>query len=553
VRGLLASLVALVAAGATAATATADTDSSRSIATTAPAFRQTIGVNAAASWLDTPYGDWTNVLARLREMGATNIRTGAVISTNDGWNRAVWGRLNQAVDVGIRLNLMIDFNCSMGRSIDPCIDAIRTRVPASGVASVEYPNEYDNAKDPAWASKLRDWGRQIYTKMKANPATRGIQVVGPSLVGKTAPSILGDLSAYMDAGNLHPYTGGLSPTPEHMALERLRMAATSGAKPLVATEAGFHTVLTSTGAFAGTDEPTAANYTVRTFLEHFIDGIQRTYIFQLFDHRSDPSNPELNFGLLRNDGTPRKAFYAVKNLMSMVGAQGPSKLAALPYAVQGDTSDLRHFVLQQGDGSHLLVLWRTASVWNRGTKQRIAVDPRRLTVSLPTASSVEVGDPLAGPGFLPTPLAGGSATVSLAGDPLVLRVRSTPGSSANPTASRAGPGAGAAAGSGRSLSTARRDARRPRLTRLRVRRVGRRYVATFRVSEPVTAGARVERRRAGSPRRFRILRRITGKALKGGRRTVRLGRLRPGRHRVVITVRDAAGNDRRVTQGFRVR
>jgi hypothetical protein len=91
------------------------------------------------------------------------------------------------------------------------------------------------------------------------------------------------------------------------------------------------------------------------------------------------------------------------------------------------------------------------------------------------------------------------------------------------------------------------------VTRLRVRRVGRRYVASFRVSEPVTAGARVQRRRAGSPLRYRTLRRVTGKAMKGGRRTVRLGRLKAGRHRVVITVRDAAGNTRRVTRRFRVR
>jgi hypothetical protein len=53
--------------------------------------------------------------------------------------------------------------------------------------------------------------------------------------------------------------------------------------------------------------------------------------------------------------------------------------------------------------------------------------------------------------------------------------------------------------------------------------------------------------------RFRTLRRISGKALKGGRRTVRLGRLRAGRHRVVLTVRDASGNTRRVVRRFRVR
>ena len=423
-RGLLVLLVALTAGAATATTASADTSWTESKTTTASAFRQSIGVNAAPSWFNTPYGDWTTVLSRIREMGATNIRASALISTNDGWNRAVWGRLNDAVNAGIRLNLIVGMDCSMGGPIDACIDAIRTRVPASGVASVEWPNEYDISKDPNWASNLANWGRQIYTKMKADPATRGIQVVGPSLVGKTAPSTLGDQSAYLDAGNLHPYTGGLSPTPAHMASERLRMSAVSASKPLVATEAGFHTVLSTTGAFAGTDEPTGANYTVRTFLEHFLSGVQRTYIFQLLDPRLDPLDPEQNFGLLRYDGTPRKAFNAVKNLMTIVGTQAPSKLAALPYGIQGDTTDLRHFAVQQTDGTFLLFLWRTASVWNRDTKQRIAVAPKRLSVWLPTAAGAEVANPLAGTGMWPLALDGSRrTTVDVAGDPLVLRVR----------------------------------------------------------------------------------------------------------------------------------
>jgi hypothetical protein len=421
----MGSLVAVAVSAAMAAPATADTSWTESRTATAPAFRQTIGVNAAPSWFNTPYGDWTTVLSRIRELGAMNIRASAQISTNDGWNRAVWGRMNEAIAAGIRLNLLVDFDCSMGGPIDPCIDAIRTRVPASGVASVEWPNEYDISGDTAWASKLAAWGRSIYTKMKADPATRGIQVVGPSLVGKYAPSTLGDLSAYMDAGNLHPYTGGLSPSPQHMSSERLRMAAVSGRKPLVATEAGFHTVLSSTGAFAPTDEPTAANYTVRTFLEHFASGVERTYLFQLLDPRLNAFDPEANFGLLRNDGTPRQAFHAVKNLMAMVGTQRPSKLVALPYQIGGDTADLRHVVVQQADGQYLLFLWRTASVWNRDTKQRITVAPKRMSVWLPTASGVEVGTPLSGTGMFPVRIDAASrrAAVDVGGSPLVLRIR----------------------------------------------------------------------------------------------------------------------------------
>jgi hypothetical protein len=547
VRGLLACAVALGASGASAATATADTNSTQATATTAPAFRQTIGVNAAPSWLDSPYGEWPRIISRIREMGATNIRAVAPISTNEGWNRAVWGRINDAVEAGLKFNFLLSYDCSMGGPVDRCIEALRTRVPGSGVVSVEWPNEPDHEKDPNWVAKVTTWGRAIHASMKGHPATRGIPILGPSLVAPEAPSVLGDQSALVDVGNLHPYTGGLSPSPEHMLRERVRMAAVTGNKPLVATEAGFHTVMSSTGGFKPVDEGVSAVYTVRTFLEHFVSGIQKTYVFQLQDHRPEPTNPEMNFGLLRHDGSPRPAFTAVKNLMGMVGTQGPSRPAALSYSIAGDTSDLRQLVLHKGDGTHLVVLWRTASIWNRDAKQRVGVAPRRLTVSLPGAASAEVGNPVAGPGMLPVRLDGGRATVELAGDPIVLQVRGAAGG-AGPAG---GPG-GSAAGGGHGSSAARLDATKPRIRGLRIRRKGRRHVATFRVSEAVRAGARVDRRRSGS-RRFRTLRRVTGKALKGGRRTVVLGRLKAGRHRAVITVSDAAGNSVRATRGFRVR
>ena len=73
--------------------------------------------------VEAPTGEWMKIIG-----GATNIRASALISTNDGWNRAVWGRLNEAVAAGIRLNLIVGLDCSMVGAIDPCIDAIRTRV-----------------------------------------------------------------------------------------------------------------------------------------------------------------------------------------------------------------------------------------------------------------------------------------------------------------------------------------------------------------------------------------------------------------------------------------
>jgi hypothetical protein len=213
---------------------------------------------------------------------------------------------------------------------------------------------------------------------------RGIKVLGPALVDPRSRAALGNQSAWLDRGNIHPYTGASSPTPEHIFSEYALGSRVSGSKPVVASEAGFHTSLVATtGDQPAADEPTAAVYSVRTVLENFVDGIERTYFFELINPFNDPFNSQANYGLLRNDFSPKPAFTALKNLLAMLGTSRPATPAPLPFTLAGDTSDLRRLVLQQADGSHLLILWRTASVWNRDTKQRLAVAPKRYTVTVP--------------------------------------------------------------------------------------------------------------------------------------------------------------------------
>ena len=315
----------------------------------------------------------------------------------------------------------------MGGPIDPCIEAIRTRVPASGVASVEWPNEHDISKDPAWAPKLAAWGRDIYTKMKADPATRGIQVVGPWLVPRRPPARSATcLPTWMRATCTRTRVSCPARRRERMTSERLRMASVSGSKPLVATEAEVHSVLSATGSLRGhgrdrggqLHRPSPSSSTSSAASSGRTSSSCRT---------TSATRPVsgVQLGLLRHDGTPRPAFTAVKNLMALVGTKGPSKLASLPYGISGDTSDLRHFAVAQADGSYLLFLWRTASVWNRDLKQRIAVPAKRLSLSLPTASAAAVGTPLAGTAMFPMAIDAASRRtwIDVAGVPLVVRVR----------------------------------------------------------------------------------------------------------------------------------
>jgi hypothetical protein len=557
VLGVFACATALSAAAASPARGAAAEDALTTTASAAT-FRDSVGVNAGNTWLDTNYGDWDRVNATLRELGVRHIRATLVITDNWGWNRYVYGLLQKSARAGIRFNLLVPFGCAPDGTMDPCLQALKTRVPLDSVESVEWPNEHDISGDPNWVSALSAWGRELYTKMKADAALQRIKVLGPSLVHPRSRSALGDQSAFLDRGNLHPYTGATSPRPDHMASERQLASLVSRDKPLVATEAGFHTSFAvPNGGHPPANERTAAVYTVRTALEHYISGIERTYIFQLLDWRNAPTDPDSNFGLLRHDWSPKPAFTALKNLLTMAGTTGPGNVSRLPYSLDGDTSDVRRLVLQKGDGSHLLILWRTASVYDRDNRQDLVVVPKRYTLTLPSAVNAEVGDPIHSDGFMPVGIDGAGRTVlDLGADPLVLRVRS-PGlgapADAVPAAGRGGAGPTVpAAQPPAATAQAAVDSRRPRVSRLRIRRVRRRYVAVFRLSEAARVVTRVDRARRGSRRtRFRTLKRLTPRQLRAGARRLSLGRLSRGRHRLVLTVRDAAGNRDGVARTFR--
>lgn len=100
------------------------------------------------------------------------------------------------------------------------------------------------------------------------------------------------------------------------------MGPVSGAKPVWATEAGFHTALRARTGQPPLSERVGAVYLERTFLEHFAMGVGRTYAYELVDEKPDPAGrePEWHFGLLRNDFSPKPAFTALRNLLAVVGS-----------------------------------------------------------------------------------------------------------------------------------------------------------------------------------------------------------------------------------------
>jgi hypothetical protein len=509
-------------------------------AQSARAFGDSVGINAHLYWDDTSYAHFETIQARLRELGVRYIRDGICDACAGGI-----ARLKRLAAIGIRANVIVGDLPGGVPKMQANLDAIRTQVKGA-IASIEAPNEPDVSGDPLWLEHTRAYQRELYARVKGTPAIADIPVLGPAVVWSRAA--VGDLSSYLDQGNFHPYPGGRPPF-YNIVSERQLTAHIAAAKPITATEAGYHADLSQTG-HPGTSERATALYIPRLALEGFSLGVQRTYVYQLADtwtpaqaQARGVSLMENSFGLLRSDLSPKPAFLALRNLLNATGA-GSAPVAApggLRYGLEGAGPDVRRLLLRLADGSFALVLWRGVSVWDPDTKRDIAPAANRLTVVLGERMALARRfDPVASAQARARWEEPRRIPVELGGAPIVLRL--TPPAAAPPPAR------------GRRLTRGR-----PRLGMTRKRqRLRRRLVIRVRCAAPcrwVTARGTlaVQRRRARRPRRFRLgpVRRPVraGKATLGlkvpkrarvkARRALRQGRR--VRVRVTVTGRSRSG------------
>jgi hypothetical protein len=427
--GMRAALAGLLAAGACSIAfvpaASADVVPPRS----APAFRDSVGVVTHIVYYDTAYGDWDRVVARLDELGVRHLREGIYANPTPQWRD--WNeRYYQAVELAAAHGIRFTFGLNPpGRgtgTVDQLLRVIGGRLRTAAEA-LEAPNEMDKyVGGPTWPSVLSAYGRELHRKAKASRSLRSLPILGPSFATPEGPQLVGDQRAWLDVGNIHPYTGGLSPHPKYVKAELARAGVTAPNKPVWATEAGFHNAMRSPEtAQAPVSEATGAVYLLRTFLEHFRDGIRRTYAYELLDEMPDPGGREAeqHFGLLRHDFSRKPAYIALRNMLTVVGRErGRPSLRPLRIEVSAPEGDVRRLVLQKADGSYVVALWRLASVWDRDRRHPLDVTPRSLTVRLPGARRVDVADPIRSARERGLRLRRGTTHVRLGARPLLLHV-----------------------------------------------------------------------------------------------------------------------------------
>jgi hypothetical protein len=396
----------------------------------ADVLRDSIGVNLHLSYFGTVYEQADRIADKLAELGVRHARQGIWASADPqwrDWNNFLYGQIEKVAARGVDYTYGFEMQPGYG-TIGERLAVLSGRLFGTA-AGLEGPNEPDLYDPVNWPARVGLFTPHLYTEVKfhPDPAIRALPVAGLSFGTEDGPGAAGDLSQWVDYGNTHPYTGCSSPNPTHLRAEIDRARGVTGDKPLIASEAGFHTALgvrASPDVQPPCDERTAAVYTLRTVLEHYKSGIRRTFLYELLDYLPDPAATDANkhFGLLRNDFSPKWSFLALKNLIAALGNGSAPSLTSLRLDVEQAPADLRTLTLRRADGSYLVMLWRLATVWNRDARIPIAVAPETVRLSLPDAASVAKIEPMSSTTPSEVALVNRGVAVALGGDPVVLRI-----------------------------------------------------------------------------------------------------------------------------------
>jgi hypothetical protein len=327
-------------------------------------FINSVGLNTHLNYFDTIYGNFPLVERELQSLGVRHLRDGVHLQDAD-YNTMLYDRWIQLGNLGVRFDAVLDPRSKLGPLSGATLDQVDS-LAGHTIESFEGPNEFDISGEADWPAVDQNYQNQIFDSVKAMRHADSITIIGPSLASASNSSRLGDLSSRMNEGNLHPYPAGQMPSvvfPEQVRLEKV----VCDGKPIVFTESGYHNAINEHHDQPGVSETAAAKYIPRLFLEDFLRGVPRTYLYEFMDEKADPGlkNAQLHWGLIRADGSEKPAFSALKNLIEELNdSTEPANLEPLSWMLNPMPAQIHHLLLEKSNGTDDLVLWQEVSSYD---------------------------------------------------------------------------------------------------------------------------------------------------------------------------------------------
>lgn len=430
--------LALALAGLQAGVSTADAAEVQ--ARKAEDFVQSVGVGGQFAEGKGPYAANMPALKdAMRELGVLYYRTSAVGS------RAATVADDLYRSLGMRGVFHVskwDGKKANGPLMGSAAGVIDT-VTANGTAAIfafEGPNELNQGGPSNWPQLLRDYQKEIYTTVRSNPRFQGILVAAPTLVTNTdnpKPSErLGTISDRIDIGAMHDYVpdGGATESRFRPSAAMLR-ANNFGGGPILVTETGVCTewkmVKELSPSQKCVSQKAQAKYLPRNLLDKFEEYPgNKAFIFELLERqapaegareaaaesgggrrRGESSGGDgwWGWGIIDSNLNRKPAFYAVRNLISLLKDSGASfEPGALDYTVKGagkGAGGARQVLVQKQDGRFYLMLWQPVRSFDKDSNTDIDPSPAEVALNLGQPANLKI--------YKPTPIDGTTPEAAL--------------------------------------------------------------------------------------------------------------------------------------------
>ncbi len=274
----------------------------------------------------------------------------------------------------------------------------------SGLSLLEGSNEddisehhrYDGNPDrrqpgnsgPGFPDGTRAWTRDLWRLAKGNDKLKHLGIVGPSLARGSSYPKLGDLSAWCDYGNSHSYFSNGDNPGKTRENNKAELKFIAPGRPLVATEAGYHTATGITSGNLGVSPEIHCIYMARFLFEQYQHGWKRSYIYELINKSDNKlGQREENWGLFYANGNPKPAALAIGAMLGVLNDPGAAidhSTGSLDFTLSGMPGTGNHLLFQKKDGRFYLVLWNEIANWTAGKGGfRVGDAPFTLSVETP--------------------------------------------------------------------------------------------------------------------------------------------------------------------------
>lgn len=368
----------------------------------AASFRDSVGVNIHVGVYGSPYVvHFDTVLSSLKDLGITHVRNDAfyIVGVNETFGQSFYQRIRALGAAGIRICMPLHDPLN-GYLYAPPSELEKIYRWCNGAVEL-----FEGGNEPyiAFNPDIRPWisyehQKSVFNTVKGSALLKDIPVLAPSYIQDNWQYVLpsSDVADYV---NLHTYPG--SEHPETKGPGSLMGFATTakgpiGDKPMIVTENGYHTLVSAPGFFFGVTEAIKVRYLNRMLLFAFINGMQRTYIYELVDALADAdgTNLEAHFGLLDVNLVAKPSYSSLKNLMDLFKAP-PDTLTGSPdfTLTVGDCANVQTALFKREDGKILLAAWLGVSGWDQVAKAAIAPVTQSVAVTIspaPTAMAAHL-------------------------------------------------------------------------------------------------------------------------------------------------------------------